>query len=171
MYDPTVFDNLKVAIENRVYDLDNLDRKIRIVNRKDQMDFAVLARHFAIQFSLVQEPELMAEVVLEASLAELATEILETPGGNPGCVLKVRFLKTIEQVDRQCRAIEETIQAIWEEDVLLHQTLSFSYKDEATAYENQIELTFKTKITEEHMNALDDFLDHVLGTMQVLLDQ
>lgn len=170
MYDPTVFDNLKVAIENRVYDLDNLDRKIRIVNRKDQMDFAVLARHFSIQFSRVQEPDLTAEVVLEASLSELATEILETPGGNPGCILKLRFFKTIEEVDVQCQAIEESIHTIWEDDVELTQTLSFAYKNDSTTYMNRVEMTFNTKINEEHMSELDEFIDHVLLTMHVLND-
>ena len=33
MYDPTIFENLKVAFENHVYDLDNIERKIDIKNR------------------------------------------------------------------------------------------------------------------------------------------
>ena len=33
MYDPTVFENLKVAFENQVYDLDTIEREIRIINR------------------------------------------------------------------------------------------------------------------------------------------
>ncbi|MBE1554672.1 hypothetical protein [Sporosarcina limicola] len=53
MYDPTIFENLKVAFENQVYDLDNLDQKITITNRIDRMDFA-------IQFTLVDQPDVTA---------------------------------------------------------------------------------------------------------------
>ena len=35
MFDPTIFENLKVGIENAVYDLDNLDEIIRVTDRKD----------------------------------------------------------------------------------------------------------------------------------------
>ena len=35
MYDPTVFENLKVAFENLLYDMDNIERKINITNRTD----------------------------------------------------------------------------------------------------------------------------------------
>ena len=44
MFDPTVFDNLKVAVENEFYDLDNLDRIIDITNRRDLLDMAVMSR-------------------------------------------------------------------------------------------------------------------------------
>ena len=46
MYDPTIYDNLKVAFENHVYDLDNLDHKINITNRVDRMDFSILKKDF-----------------------------------------------------------------------------------------------------------------------------
>ncbi len=48
MYDPTIYDNLKVAFENHIYDLDNLEHKITIMNRMDRMDYAVLARDFLV---------------------------------------------------------------------------------------------------------------------------
>lgn len=72
MYDPTIFENLKVAFENQVYDLDNLDRKITITNRIDRMDFSILARDFAVQFTLVNQPDVTAEIVLGASVEDLA---------------------------------------------------------------------------------------------------
>lgn len=168
MYDPTVFDNLKVAIENHLYDLDNIDRKIMILNRSDQMDFAVLAREFTIRFGLVHEPDVSVEVVLEASLQELAGEILELPGKNPGCILTLRFKKYVESFEVQCKEIEEAIHAIWENEVQLTQTLSFTYKDEEPSYLDVVDVRFATKINEENMNEIEEFLDHVLVTLQVL---
>ena len=63
MYDPTIFDNLKVAFENQVYDLDNLENEITITNRIDRMDFAVMGREFTIEFTLVDLPDVTVEIV------------------------------------------------------------------------------------------------------------
>ena len=52
MFDPTVYDNLKVAFENYLYDLDNLDESIHITHRKDQLEMASMSREFILQFSL-----------------------------------------------------------------------------------------------------------------------
>lgn len=168
MYDPTVFDNLKVAFENHLYDLDNLDNKITIVNRMDQMDFAVLARKFAIQFELRGQWSLSAEIVLEASLQELADEILDAPKGKPGCLVALRFNKSITNIEDQCKEVEEAIHAIWEEDVQLTQTMSFKYGQAHSSYLNEIEARFKQKINEENMGEIEEFVDHVLVTLQVL---
>ena len=168
MYDPTVFENLKVALENRVYDLDTIEREIRIINRTDQMDFAVLARKFAIEFTLFDQEEVSAEIILEASLQDLANEILEAPGENPGCTLAVRFHKHVQRETEQCSRIEEALNDIWENEVLVTQTLSFNYGEERTGFSNNIEVKFKTKINEENMREIPDFLFSVLAALNVL---
>ena len=168
MYDPTVFENLKVALENQVYDLDTIEREIRIINRTDQMDFAVLARKFAIQFTLFNLEEVSAEIVLEASLQDLANEILDAHGENPGCTLTVRFHKHVQREAEQCRRIEQALSDIWENEVIVTQTLSFIYGDERTGFSNNIEVKFKTKINEENMQEIPDFLHSVLKALYVL---
>lgn len=170
MYDPTVFENLKVAFENQVYDLDTIERKIDITNRVDQMDFSVMGRYFAIQFTLAGQPEVTAEIVLEASLEELAAEILEKPDTSPGCSLVLRFHKRVQQVSEQCMKIEQALHGIWEPDQKVKQILSFEYGQEASSYLNKIEVAFNHKINEEHMGELEDFLEHVLETLVVLTD-
>jgi hypothetical protein len=168
MYDPTIFDNLKVAFENQVYDLDNLDHKINITNRVDRMDFSILKKDFAIQFKLVDRADVTAEIVLEASLEDLAAEILEESGKIPGCSLLLRFYKHVQNVTKQCEEIEQALKGIWESDTQLTQTLSFVYKQEASSYLDIIEVAIKPKINEENMDEIADFLDHVLGTLEVL---
>lgn len=170
MYDPTVFENLKVAFENRVYDLDTIERDIRITNRSDQMDFAILARRFAIQFTLFDQENVSAEVILDTSLRDLADEILESPGGNPGCALTVRFQKQVRQATAQCQRIEEKLNAIWENEVLVIQTLSSIYGEEESGYLNNVEVKFRTKIDEENMSEIPDFLHSVLDALRVLHD-
>ena len=168
MYDPTIYDNLKVAFENHVYDLDSLDHKINITNRVDRMDFSILKKDFSIQFKLVEQPDVTAEIVLEASLEDLAAEILEESGKNPGCSLLLRFYKHVQNVPQQCDEIEQALTDIWESDIQVTQTLSFVYKQEASSYLDIIEVAIKPKINEENMDEIADFLDHVLGTLEVL---
>ncbi|WP_252504283.1 hypothetical protein [Sporosarcina sp. Marseille-Q4943] len=168
MYDPTVFENLKVAFENRVYDFDTIEREIRIMNRADQMDFAILARRFAVQFTLFHLEDVSAEIILKASLQDLADEIMETPGGNPGCTLTVRFQKRIQHEKEQCPLIEESLRDIWENEVLVVQTLSFMYGGDEPGYLNNIEVKFRTKINEENMREIPDFLHSVLDALRVL---
>lgn len=97
MYDPTVYDNLKVAFENTLYDLDNLDGTIQMVNRLDRMEMSVMSREFVIQFVLAEYTDITAEISLEASLQDLAAEILEVPGEEPGCTLRLRFYMPINR--------------------------------------------------------------------------
>ncbi|HEY4554672.1 MAG TPA: hypothetical protein VIG80_15870 [Bacillaceae bacterium] len=168
MYHPTIFENLKVAFENQIYDLDNLDRRITIVNRVDRMDFAILARELAIQFVLADQPDVKAEVVLETSLKDLAGEILEMPGTNPGCFLSLRFAKLIQHAPVQCKQIEEALSAIWEDDIELTQTLSYVYGQDESNPLNHIEVKFKLILNEENMMEIGPFLQSVLEALEVL---
>lgn len=168
MYDPTIFENLKVAFENHIYDLDNIDEKITIINRADCMDFAILARELAIQFTLVNQPDVTAEIVLQASIKELAGEILEVPGENLGCNLSVRFTKTVRNVAIECPQIEQALNSIWETDIQITQTLSFVHGQQASSYLNSIDMTFKSKINEEHMGDIAELLEHVLESLEVM---
>jgi hypothetical protein len=98
----------------------------------------------------------------------LADEILETPGKNPGCSLTVHFQKHVRHETEQCGQIEETLSDIWENEVLVIQTLSFMYGEEEPGYSNNIEVKFKTKINEENMGELPGFLYSVLDALRVL---
>lgn len=168
MYDPTIFENLKVAFENHVYDLDNIEHKIRITNRVDRMDFSILTRDFAIQFTLAHQPDVTAEIILQASLEDLAGEILENPRKKPGCSLLIRFHKRVQNIASQCEEIELALNVIWENEIQLTQTLSFEYPQLSSSYLNIIEVKFNQKIHEEHVHDIADFLEHVLKTLKVL---
>ncbi len=168
MYDPTIFENVKVTFENHVYDLDNIDQKITITNRMDRLDLAVLARDFAIQFKVVGLQNITAEISLTASLKELAGELLAIPEEDPGCVLCLCFMKQIHNAKSQCKQIEQALNVIWEDGIELTQTLSFEFGQDPSNYLNNIELKFKEKINEAHMEDIPNFLYHVLKTVEVL---
>jgi hypothetical protein len=168
LFDPIVFENLKVAIENDVYDLDNISGEIEVTNRTDCLDLAVMAREFSLQFSLVNQQEITAEIVLCASIKDLADEILEVPGENPGCSLSMRFLLQVEDIEKECKHIEAIINNIWDPDLPPVQTIRFVYGKEQVKYMNTIELAFPHKINEEHIRDIPKFVDHIVNTLNEL---
>lgn len=168
MFDPTIFENLKVAFENEIYDLDNLDARIHITNRIDRMEMSVLSREFAIQFALVNLSEVTAEIRLDASLKDLASEILELPGETPGCSLRVRFYMPMKDISEQCKQIEVILQQIWSSELPATQTLSFVYSQEGIRYRNTIELKFKRRISEDQMEDIPNLVEHILQSLTEL---
>nr|WP_138753616.1 hypothetical protein [Paenibacillus sinopodophylli] len=168
MFDPTVFDNLKVAFENQLYDLDTLDRKIDIINRIDRMEMAVMSREFALQFRLAGRSAVSAEVQLSSSLKDLAAEILEWKGETPSCSLRLRFVMKLHQIDEQCEQIEQIMMRIWEPDAPPTQTISYVYGAPNSMYTNVIELAFSRKINEEQMDDIEGLVNHMLQTLTKL---
>lgn len=165
MFDPTVFDNLKVAIENQIYDLDNLDEIIRIVHREDRLEMAVMSRHFALRFHRTEQPAITAEIRLAASLQDLASEILEQPGQEPSCTLTLQFELKLRELEPYCTQIEHVMQTIWEPVRSPTQSLTFIYGHEPVIYHNRIELQFHRKINENQMEDIPDLIEHMLQTL------
>lgn len=170
MYDPTIFDNLKVALENQLYDLDTIDEHIHICGRKDLMDFAVMSRTFALQFVLREDETTKAELMLKTELTDLAGEILEDLDSDPRCSLHLRFTKTVMNPTLQCQAIEQAMTTIWEQDIQMIQTLSSTFGSSSSSMQNTIDVIFHPRLNEENMEELPLFLMHVLETVAMLND-
>lgn len=168
MFDPTVYDNLKVTFENYLYDLDNLDGIILITNRMDRMEMAVMSREFSLQFVLPEGSNVTAEIMLEASLQDLAAEILELSGEIPACTLRLRFYMQIMNVETQCRQIDDILRYIWKSSITPTQTLSYVYGVEDSNYMNTIEVRFERKITEDQIEDIPELVDHMIQTLTSL---
>jgi hypothetical protein len=168
MIDPTIFDNVKVSIENYVYDLDNLSGEISITDRIDIMEMATMSRSFLLQFVLSDIPDVKAEIVLEASLKDLAAEILEVDGEEPGCKLTVLFYKQINFVGVQCSQIDDVLHEIWAQNQPPTQTLSRVYGENENVYQNKIEVTFNRKINEDQIEDIPNLVEHVLESLHQL---
>lgn len=168
MFHPTIFENLKVAFENRIYDLDSLDGEIDILNRADRMDFAIMKREFAISFALLGKPDTTVELILEASLKELSDEILERERANPGCALRLRFKRHIQDENKQCKQIAKELSKVWEDDIDVKQTLSREFSKKEDVVLNTIVAKFKPKLSEEHIPEIPEFLEHVLASLEAL---
>lgn len=168
MFHPTVFDNIKTAIENQIYDYDNLDGILLVTDRSDLLDLAIMSREFRLSFQMTEGGNVTSEVVLLSSLKDLSDEILDTPGSNPGCRLLLRFYMRIKDEAGACPAIEQVLSTIWGPDLKPVQTLSFIHGQQDNGYYNSIELAFNRQITEEQMEDLPELLSHVLRSAQAL---
>lgn len=168
MFDPTVFDNLKVAFENELYDLDNLDGKITITNRRDQLELSVMSREFALQFHLTGQEHASAELRLEFALKDLAAELLEQQGEVPGCTLRMFFYLSVEDPAVQCEQINQVIEQIWKPEQPAVQTLSYVYGQQQGIYSNTVELKFNRKINEDQMEDIPELASHMLQTLELL---
>ncbi|KIL37277.1 hypothetical protein SD71_00770 [Cohnella kolymensis] len=168
MFDPTVFENLKVAFENQLYDLDNLSGRIKIINRTDQLVMSNMSREFTLQFELADQSKVTGEIHLQASLEDLAVEILEIPGETPGCTLTLRFYLQVEDAQEQCPQVEEVLQAIWKQEHRPTQIISFVYGEEPAVYTDIVEMKFHRKVNEDQMGDIPDLIQHVLKTITEL---
>ncbi|NDI35523.1 hypothetical protein [Chengkuizengella sediminis] len=177
MFDPTIFDNIKVVLEGIVYDLD-LEEIIQITDRKDQVDLASMSRMYSIQFSNKQNKKISAQCSLSTSVEDLSMEILEHDVHQPGCKLEVNFVidfvgQSIDAVSNQAQIIEKTLQKIWDNRPHITQKFSFESNQEVSGVliQNEIKLDFKRKINENQLSDLEVLIDQVILSLNTLNDK
>ncbi|WP_458463169.1 hypothetical protein [Paenibacillus sp.] len=164
MFDPTVYDNLKVGFENHLYDMDNLDERIQVTGRKDRLEMAVMSREFMLQFCLRDRPEVTGEVVLSSSLEELAAEILEMPDAHPGCRLELRFGMIVKEPETQCLAIRSILQQSWPEQRMC-QNIRYIFNEEPITYNVTAHVYFDRSVNEDQMGDIPDLCEHMFNVM------
>lgn len=167
MFDPTIFENLKVIVEGAVYDLDFAGR-VLVTGRKDRVELSTMSRTYAIQFKEQAYGDVLAEIRLQAGAADLAAEILELDTMTPGCRISVIFRAETHHPETECAAIEEMLKEVWGDTYVTVQTLSFIYKEISNHYRNEIEIDFGHKINEDAAGDIPNLLDHAVLSLHRL---
>lgn len=171
MFDPTVFENLKVVAEGAVYDLD-LVGQIVVTNRKDQVDLAKLSRHYAVTFRKSDRGEnsVQGELRIDVDAHNLSAEILEKADDEIGCSVEVVFYTTrINNIEQDCMAIQTVLFSVWGTRPSITQELSFFYNDEnMKQLSNTILLKFDRKIAEAQVEDLPVIVDHMVESIDQL---
>jgi hypothetical protein len=167
MFDPTIFENIKVVMEGAVYDLDLQDR-LEVTGRTDRVELSTMSRVYALRIKLPKTEKVSAVISLKADTEDLAGEILQLDHVSPGCALEINFHMPIVHISEECREIETKLMNIWGHDQRIVQTLSFEYCDQPDVYRNLISLPFIQKIGEEHIEDIPRLLDHVLLSLEQL---
>jgi len=165
MFDPTVFDNLKVVIEGALYDLD-LEGQLLITDRQDQVEMAKMGRQYRITFKDKTIDEIQAYINLKIDLDNLVTELRSLDENKPGCHLEIGFIFKLESLD-VCSGIERVLTTIWGEEREIEQEISFQYGTR-NQYINNSKITFHRLIQEDHIDDLLEMVDYIIETIHQL---
>ncbi len=169
IFDPTIYENMKVVLEGAVYDLD-LAGDILVTNRVDRIELSTMSRYYAIRFRDRHGGNVEAEIRLHAGLTDLAAEILQAgpEAGPPGCSLEIGFFTDIGDADADCPRIMEDLETIWEKRPRITQNVSFVYGEQPIRYRNHIVLDFSRKIDERQLDDIPVLVKLVLQSLRAL---
>ncbi|MGA9288499.1 MAG: hypothetical protein WBV93_09170 [Anaerobacillus sp.] len=163
MFDPTIYENVKVVLEGELYDRD-LEGEISIINRKDLVDLASLSRMYKVQFN--ENPYVKVTIQLQADLVSFSAEQLQLENVDAGCEIKISFDISISDTE-ECTEIEEDIRSIWGSRPSISQTVSFAFDNEDDL-NSHIELEFNRRINEDQISDLSELIEHAIQTSQLL---
>lgn len=170
MFDPTIYDNLKVVLEGSVYDLD-LRGQIQVIGRNDRIELATMSRYYALRFIIPTHPQLIAEIRLWADTMDLAGEILELNSQDVkpyGCQLQPVFIYNVyrDNAELECIRASSIAYEIWGANVHLEQKISynFNHSSDLTDQEatQEIIVSFRRKFGEEVVEDLPQMVDHMV---------
>ncbi|GGF94971.1 hypothetical protein [Paenibacillus aceti] len=166
MFDPTIFENLKVVLEGTVYDLD-LRGQLHVVGRQDRVELSTMSRYYALRFCLPEKKQIHAELRLWADTADLAAEIMELSQHKPGCSMQPVFYIPVRHPEEECPRIVRYAEEIWGaryEPLLEIRTV---YGNKEAPHLLKLSLQFHRKFGEEIVDDFDSLLEH----MMILLDR
>lgn len=168
MFDPTIFENLRVVLEGAVYDLD-FAGKIVVTGRIDRVELSTMSRTYAVRFTEQGRDECSAEVRISADVSDLAAEILEVKNEAPGCRLTIRFRLYIRGVE-DCWEIGRALGDVWGGRPTVRQTISFEYvpNEQPVRFLDEVELAFDRKLDEGQIDDFPELLRHVFKSLQAL---
>ncbi len=176
MFDPTIFDNVKVMLEGEVYDQD-LAGIIQVAAREDLVDLASLSRTFRIAFRTKPSAgRYTGWVELSSSLRNIAAEILEQPEAEAGCSLTVSFAATIaeargaEKTNPQviCAQADKAVKAVWGGQYQLEQQVTHTYGFGKETVSHTVLLLFGRTFSEAVIDDLPELVSHTIKTLEHL---
>ena len=170
MFDPTIYDNLRVVLEGALYDLDEQGR-LAVTGREDLVDLATMSRTFRMA---VEQPEGASRAIVELSsgLLDFAGELRQLRLANevPGCTLDLVFLLPVLLADLW-QTLDQTLQDVWGETAdIIHERVSVLGAGDVGGH-YRIIMRFRGKIDEDNMDDIEPLLEHVVSTLEHLEQQ
>ncbi|MCS7461113.1 hypothetical protein N0M98_13245 [Paenibacillus doosanensis] len=167
MFDPTIFDNLKVVFEGAMYDMD-LSGELQIVNRTDRVELSAMSRSFGMEAVRKPDGAVKGSFFLKASLADLSAELLAEQGKQPGCSLELEFVYPIQEPARDCEEAEAILRSIWGEAPSILQVVQTVYGQEPSVRTNHVTVQFSRKLDERQIDDIPSLLEHLALSMERL---
>lgn len=178
MFDPTIYDNLKVVFEGALYDLDRAGR-ILVTGRDDLVNLATMSRTFVMQVEKPENATCAAKLELSSTLVNFASELrrMRLADEVPGSMLTLTF-ELPERMVVHSPALDEHFQAVWAEvaDVVHERLAPFEPNPEKRRLEEtpdgvyRITLYFKGKIDEDNIEDVVPLLEHFISSLETIED-
>lgn len=168
MFDPTVYENLKVVVEGGIYDRD-LNGEISITDRQNIVDLATMSRSYSVTFILKAEPNSFnATIKLEAAASDLYHEILEI--NQPiGCKLLLFFHGPIKEIVETPALIQALLEDKWQNRPIIEQEIYFNWnQNELKEYYLKTQLSFDRKISEDHISDFTEIITLLVESLESL---
>jgi hypothetical protein len=164
MFDPTVFDNLKVLVEGAIYDLD-LDGELQVVNRRDLVDLATMSRQFSMDIAV--SPKMLGRVELSSNLENISGELLKRLD-RPGCSVTVSFFQEVKRssiINERLEQWKKEIQDIWGESWGMELS-STETLDPKQPLKLSATIRFNRLFYEDNIDDLQELLPYVISTLK-----
>ncbi|SFL83426.1 hypothetical protein SAMN03159341_110157 [Paenibacillus sp. 1_12] len=170
MFDPTIYDNLKVVLEGAVYDMD-LNDSVRILGRTDRVELSSMSRSFSMTMARKQDGAAEGSFMLTASVADLAAELLADSKQQPGCSLELSFVFPIADIERDCAKASSMISEIWGAGPQMSQCIMMEYGQQPRQMKSKLEVKFIKKLDERHIDDIPSLLEHLHLCLERLDEQ
>lgn len=175
VFDPTIYDNLKVVFEGALYDLDRTGR-ILIVGREDLVDLASMSRRFAMRMEKQQDATCQAKLELSSNLVDFASELRrmrladEVPGSRLTLSfdLPLRMAVNSGAIDEHLRAVWGDVAAVQHERVESFAPHAGDRSDETPSGIYRITLPLAGKIDEDNIEDVVSLLDHLVLSLETI---
>ncbi|WP_017727742.1 hypothetical protein [Halalkalibacterium ligniniphilum] len=168
MFDPTIYENLKVILEGNVYDLD-LAGEINVINRSDLVDLATMSRMYSVEFQTreAQSSYPYAEILLQTSIVDFTIEKIEGDEKKAGCEIEVNFYAKIEEPEKDCPTIEKHLADVWNQRPVIRQEIMYQFGRENQMF-TKININFERKINEQQIDDLRGIVEYSLQSLDYL---
>lgn len=161
MFDPTIFENIKVVLEGLLYEID-AEADIQITDRKDLIDLARMDRCAMLTFnrSSGQTP---ATMIIKADTGVLSKEILGHPPDQLKIALKVDFHVSIKDPESDCEALTFILSKIFRnERIKILQTIMQEYGPVRKKLYSHVSMRFLDGINEHSIDQLESLCEKIL---------
>jgi hypothetical protein len=168
MFDPTIFENLKVVVEGELYDRD-LAGEIIITEREDQVNLSTMSRSYTISFQINNSNNYFASIVLVADPQDLYGEILEMNNG--GCNLLLLINGPVIDPTKTPSLLNEKLVQIWHNRPRIEQQIYYDWNPiEKNDYYMKITLNFDRKINEDHISDFPEIINLLQASLEIIMD-
>ncbi|MGM9922849.1 MAG: hypothetical protein ACI35R_01205 [Bacillus sp. (in: firmicutes)] len=168
MFHPTAYENFKVIIEGSVYDAD-FTGDIRIVNRSETVDLSILARRYEIQFVLPDFEQVKGSIVVAATLAHQAEELLFGNEEKAAANIEIHFAyrTTALQTNEYVQSLSKRLLDIWGEDRHIDISASEHYRNgEFINASQKVIVSFNRIVTENQADDLYQLVNYVVSSLE-----